>query len=77
MDLYKVRRMKLTVAHSVSLIVAISLLDAGQRSADLAFSKAGFCALALTCVLLLTELALGALESFREESAEGDELFSA
>ncbi|MEE4678399.1 hypothetical protein V2K64_19800 [Pseudomonas alliivorans] len=69
--------MKLTVAHSVLFIVAISLLDAGQRSADLAFSKAGFCALALTCVLLLTDLVLGAVESFRDESVRGDESFSA
>ncbi|MEE4220304.1 hypothetical protein V2I93_04205 [Pseudomonas viridiflava] len=69
--------MKLTVAHSVLLIVAISLLDAGQRSADLALSKVGFCALALTCVLLFTDLVLGAVESFRDESVRGDESFSA
>ncbi|MBD8088957.1 hypothetical protein IFT48_03110 [Pseudomonas fluorescens] len=60
--------MKLTIAHLVLLVMAISLLEFGHQSLELAFSKAGGLALLASATLLLIDLTLGAAESFRKEA---------
>ncbi len=58
--------MKLTVAHVLALIVAVALLDVGQTYMNALASKAGAIVLALTVLLLIADIAMACVESFRE-----------
>ncbi|MFA0999382.1 MULTISPECIES: hypothetical protein [Pseudomonas syringae group] len=60
--------MKLALAQLVAVLASIGLGEAGQRTADLAFSKAGFLALALSLMLMLASLAVEIFEAMREET---------
>ncbi|KAA8685754.1 hypothetical protein [Pseudomonas caricapapayae] len=60
--------MKLALVQLVAVLTAIVLGEAGQRTADLAFSKAGFLALALSLMLMLASLTVEIFEALCEES---------
>ncbi|KPY91016.1 hypothetical protein ALO43_200257 [Pseudomonas tremae] len=60
--------MKLVVAQLLAVVVAICLFEAGQSDTDLALSKAGLVALALSLALMVAGLAVEFFEWRREDS---------
>ncbi|MBI6727448.1 hypothetical protein YA0089_27915 [Pseudomonas viridiflava] len=58
--------MKLAVAHLIMIVVAIALFEIGQRTTGLTFSRAGLVALLISCLLLLADMTLSVIESFRD-----------
>lgn len=60
--------MKIAVSKLLAVIVALCLFEAGLSSSDLAFSKAGLIALALSFALMLAGLTIELLEWRRENS---------
>ncbi|MDU8432085.1 hypothetical protein RYA99_04670 [Pseudomonas syringae pv. actinidifoliorum] len=60
--------MKLVVAQLLAVVVAICLFEVGKSDSDLAFSKAGLVALALSFALMVAGLAVEFFEWRREGS---------
>ncbi|KPB52297.1 Uncharacterized protein ALO57_02097 [Pseudomonas coronafaciens pv. oryzae] len=60
--------MKLAVAQLIAVLASIGLGEAGQRTADLAYSGAFIIALLLGFVLMMAALAREVVEVLREES---------
>lgn len=60
--------MKLLVAQLISVFASIGLLEAGQRTADLAYTEAGVIALLLGIVLMMAAFTREVFEVLREKS---------
>lgn len=65
---HKARRMKLSVAQVIAVLASIGLGEAGQRTADLAYTEAGILALLLGIVLMMAAFGFELLELLREKS---------
>ncbi|MCF5713979.1 MULTISPECIES: hypothetical protein [Pseudomonas syringae group] len=63
--------MKLAVAQLIAVLASIGLGEAGQRTADLAYSEACIIALLLGFVLMMAALAREVFEVLREKSLIG------
>ncbi|WP_117182324.1 hypothetical protein [Pseudomonas amygdali] len=59
--------MKLALVQLVAVLTAIGLGEAGQRTADLAYTQAGMFALLLGIVVMMAALGLELLELLREK----------
>ncbi|KAA8690541.1 hypothetical protein [Pseudomonas caricapapayae] len=60
--------MKLALAQLVAVLASIGLGEAGQRTADLAYTEAGMFALLLGIVLMMAGFGHELLELLREKS---------
>ncbi|PBQ09475.1 hypothetical protein [Pseudomonas syringae] len=60
--------MKLVVAQLIAVLASIGLGEAGQRTADLAYTEAGILALLLGFVLMMAAFGLELFEVLRERS---------
>ncbi|AKT29480.1 hypothetical protein RYA05_34315 [Pseudomonas syringae pv. actinidiae] len=60
--------MKLAMAQLIVILASIGLGEAGQRTADLAYTEAGIFALLLGCVLMMAGFGLELFELLREKS---------
>ncbi|AKT32689.1 hypothetical protein RX987_03655 [Pseudomonas syringae pv. actinidiae] len=60
--------MKLAVAQLIAVLASIGLGEAGQRTADLAYTEAGIIALLLGTILMMAAFAREVFEVLREES---------
>ncbi|EFW82231.1 MULTISPECIES: hypothetical protein [Pseudomonas syringae group genomosp. 2] len=60
--------MKLALAQLIAVLVSIGLGEAGQRTADLAYTEAGILALILGFVLMMSAFGFELLELLREKS---------
>ncbi|ARA79305.1 MULTISPECIES: hypothetical protein [Pseudomonas] len=60
--------MKLAVAQLIAVLASIGLGEAGQRTADLAYSGAFIIALLLGFVLMMAALVREVFEALREKS---------
>ncbi|QVI81844.1 hypothetical protein KHW15_07150 [Pseudomonas syringae] len=60
--------MKLLVAQLISVFASIGLLEAGQRTADLAYTEAGVIALLLGIILMMAAFTREVFEVLREKS---------
>ncbi|KOP52536.1 hypothetical protein OX90_16315 [Pseudomonas coronafaciens pv. porri] len=59
--------MKLALAQLIAVLVSICLGEAGQRTADLAYTEAGMLALLLGIVLMMSVFGLEIFEWLREK----------
>ncbi|MDU8593981.1 hypothetical protein RYA71_28770, partial [Pseudomonas syringae pv. actinidiae] len=64
---HRERRMKLAMAQLIVILASIGLGEAGQRTADLAYTEAGIFALLLGCVLMMAGFGLELFELLREK----------
>ncbi|WP_117140473.1 hypothetical protein [Pseudomonas amygdali] len=60
--------MKLALVQLVAVLTSIGLGEAGQRTADLAYTEAGMFALLLGIVLMMAAFGIELLELLREKS---------
>lgn len=60
--------MKLLVVQLISVFASIGLLEAGQRTADLAYTEAGAVALLLGIILMMAAFTREVFEMLREKS---------
>lgn len=60
--------MKLIVAQMFAVLASIGLLEAGQRTADLAYTEAGIIALLLGIILMMAAFTREVFEVLREKS---------
>ncbi|WP_054072849.1 MULTISPECIES: hypothetical protein [Pseudomonas syringae group genomosp. 2] len=62
--------MKLAMAQLIVILASIGLGEAGQRTADVAYTEAGIFALLLGCVLMMASFGFELFELLREKRTE-------
>ncbi|AKF53332.1 hypothetical protein PsyrH_23085 [Pseudomonas syringae pv. syringae HS191] len=60
--------MKLAVAQLIAVLASIGLGEAGQRTADMAYTEAGIIALLFGTILMMAAFAREVFEVLREKS---------